>query len=258
MVAAFLLGVTGSLGHCVGMCSGVSLLLSRKANASGWQLLLLHSGRITTYALLGGVVGTLGILLNAPWCQNDSHDHNWMGGPSIVITLQGLLALLTAAIAIYMAVALIGRAPSPEIYLRGFTRWWGKAMRRIKTSSEGGSSSRNSQKNPIVALLTIYGLGMLWGFLPCGLVLAALLVAMASASPAMGALTMVAFGLGTSPMIAGIGVAVWRQGRSWRLLPQLRLLAAVVVLAFGLQMALRGLAVWGVVRHLHLGGLMLW
>jgi hypothetical protein len=60
MLLAFLLGLMGSLGHCLGMCGGVTLLLSRRGIASGWRLGLVHLGRITTYAVLGLVAGGLG------------------------------------------------------------------------------------------------------------------------------------------------------------------------------------------------------
>ncbi|MFQ5612700.1 MAG: sulfite exporter TauE/SafE family protein, partial [Anaerolineae bacterium] len=60
MLVAFVLGLMGSLGHCLGMCSGMVLLLSRQGVASGWRLLPVHLGRITTYGLLGLVAGGLG------------------------------------------------------------------------------------------------------------------------------------------------------------------------------------------------------
>ena len=104
----------------------------------------------------------------------------------------------------------------------------------------------------------VYGLGLLWGLLPCGLVWAALLTAAVAASPVAGALTMIACGLGTWPV--GLSVSLAARGPGWALRPSphLRSLAAVVILAFGLQMALRGLAAWGLVEHLYLGGLMVW
>ena len=258
MLAAFLLGLSGSLGHCVGMCSGVSLLLSRKANAGGWRLLLLHGGRITTYALLGGVAGGLGVILSAPWNHDSAYVHEQMVGLSTLALIQGVLALLTALVAFYMAVALVGRAPSPEVFLSKVTQWWGHTIRRINAPARDDSRNRTFQKSPVSSLFTIYTLGMFWGLLPCGLVLAALLAATVSTSPGMGALTMVAFGLGTCPVGLGISLAARRPGRAWQPAPQLRSVAAVVILAFGTQMALRGLAAWGMVDHLHLGGLMVW
>ena len=253
MFAAFLLGLTGSLGHCVGMCSGVSMLLSRKANATGWRLFLLHGGRITTYGLLGAVAGALGSTLNRPVGYGAGHMPDQSVTLPNLTTMQGLLALLTALVALYMAIALVGHAPSPEIYLSKLTQWWGRTMRRINLPSAGLDT-----QHPAFSLLTIYGLGLFWGLLPCGLVLAALLAAAVSASPGDGALTMVSFGLGTWPVGLSVSLATRWPGWALRPTPQLRSVAAVLILAFGAQMALRGLAAWHMVDHLHLGGLMLW
>ncbi|HBY95244.1 MAG TPA: hypothetical protein DEP84_15050, partial [Chloroflexi bacterium] len=60
MLLAFLLGLAGSLGHCVGMCSGIVLLLNRRGRVTGGRLVLAHLGRITTYSLLGLGAGLLG------------------------------------------------------------------------------------------------------------------------------------------------------------------------------------------------------
>jgi sulfite exporter TauE/SafE len=259
MLTAFLLGLTGSFGHCVGMCSGVSLLLSRKANATGWRVLLLHAGRLTTYGVLGALAGGIGLVLNAAG-SHAGHNHmpqSAVGGPTLT-AMQGGLALLTAIIALYMAIALVGHAPSPEIYLRTLTQGWGQMMRRVRTPAAGVAGNRIFEKNPVSRLLTIYGLGLLWGLLPCGLVLAALLTAAVSTSPMEGVLVMVAFGLGTLPVGASVSLAAHRLRWALQPMPHLRSVAAIMILAFGLQMALRGLAAWGMVEHLHLGGLMVW
>ena len=259
MLAAFLLGLTGSLGHCVGMCSGVSLLLSRKANAGGWRLLLLHVGRITTYALLGGLAGGLGFVLSSPVNDAD-HSHMQQQAASLptLNMVQGFLALLTALVALYMAIALIGRAPSPELLLSRLTQWWGRMMRQIPPPATGAIRNQVSVKNPVSTFFTIYALGLLWGLLPCGLVLAALLAAAVAATPVAGALVMLAFGLGTWPVALTIGLAARWPGWALRPTPHLRSVAALMILAFGVQMALRGLAAWGMVNHLHLGGVMIW
>jgi hypothetical protein len=160
---------------------------------------------------------------------------------------QGGLALLTAVLAFYMALAMLGRVPSPELIFVRFTRLWGQLMRRLtirRTSDKAG-------------LLTAFGLGLAWGFLPCGLVLAALLAAAAAGSPLLGGLTMLVFGLSTLPLTWGMGLLARRSG--WQTaVPHLRLVGAMAVVLFGVQMSLRGLAMWGWVSHLHVGSVMLW
>lgn len=232
---ALLLGLMGSLGHCVGMCGPVVLLLTRRAaghtsgatSAPGGNVALLHVGRVATYATLGWAAGALGQVLGValPGLRR----------------AQGVLALIVAFMAVYMALAILGRAPSPEVYLAGLTRRWGRAVQRLATVDRRQS-----------ALF----LGLLWGLLPCGLVMTALLAAATTGTPWNGALTMLAFGLGTWPALLTLGWLTAHgvsRTRFWT-----RQAAALVVLLFSTQMALRGLAAWGWVAHFHVGRVMLW
>ncbi len=263
MIAAFLLGLTGSLGHCVGMCSGIVLLLSRRGATKGWRLFVLHLGRITTYSLLGAFVGGVGyaISLALSYCTTPSHDSVGIGSSSglgsasrevaILAGLQGAFALFAAVIAIYMAFSIIGRFPSPDLLFAKMTRRWGNKMRQLSTPAE----------RPLTpGFLSVYATGMLWGLLPCGLVMAGLLVAATSGSVLIGGATMLAFGVGTWPIPMGMTLlARWKQGDARRYVqPQLRYVAALVVLIFGTQMALRGFAAWGWIQHVHAGEIMLW
>jgi len=258
MLVAFMLGLMGSLGHCLGMCSGVALLFSRQGVASGRSVLLLHLGRITTYSLLGLAAGILsrGFLLALSYCgvpgaaigpdNNDLMSHSTGTALPSLSQVQGFLAILVAGMAGYLTLALLGRVPSPEVYLIKLTTRWGRLMR----SRRGGGNS----------LYESFLYGLIWGLLPCGLVLTALLAAAVRGSPWQGALTMLAFGLGTWPALLGVGwLARWGERRAWPWSPHLaRHLAALVVVLFGTQMALRGLAAWGWIDHLHVGGLVVW
>ncbi|MCC7117451.1 MAG: sulfite exporter TauE/SafE family protein [Anaerolineales bacterium] len=221
MLASLLLGLLGSLGHCVGMCSAVVLLLNRHPvfqNKFAWALV--HAGRISAYILLGFIFGAFGQALA-------SFDK-----------FQAALSILFAALAFYMASAFIGLTPSPEILLTSLTQRWGRAIRAFKSAS----------------LPTSYLLGVLWGFLPCGLVLTALVPAIASKSATTGALNMLVFGLATVPSLLAVK---WLADKST---PRLwsRGLAAVVMMIFGFQFAMRGFASLGLVEHLMLGEIMFW
>lgn len=248
MLAAFLLGLFGSMTHCVGMCSGVMVLLGRGSNGQG--RLLLHLGRVTTYALLGALAGSVGSLLldaGGDEAMASGHVHAAaVPAPSLLADLapwQGLMALLGAAAAVYMAIAVLGYAPSPERWLGRATHLWGRLARR-RLGAGNGLGAR-------------FGAGLLWGFLPCGLVMAALLPAGMAGSAGRGALTMLAFGLGTWPIGLGLGsLAPYLLSVQRR--QSLRLPVAGLILLVGAQMALRGLATWGWVSHGHWGGLMLW
>lgn len=221
MIASLLLGLLGSLGHCVGMCSAVVILLNRQPvfqNKLAWPIA--HAGRITTYAALGLLFGSFG---QALWAFDK---------------LQAGLSILFALLAFYMASAFIGLTPSPELLFSSLTSRWGRAIRAFQTAS----------------LPTAYLFGLLWGLLPCGLVLTALLTAMASANIFLGALTMLVFGLATVPSLVAVKwLAGKTQSRLWS-----RGLASLVMMFFGFQFAMRGFASLGWVEHFMLGSFMFW
>lgn len=221
MIASFLLGLFGSLGHCVGMCSAIIILFDRQPifqNKLAW--ILAHAGRITTYAFLGLIFGVFGQTL-------------WSFG-----NLQAVLSILFAIIAFYMASAFIGLTPSPELLFSGWIQRWGRAIRTFKTAS----------------LWTSYLLGLLWGLLPCGLVLTALITAVASRSAWLGGLNMLVFGIATIPSLYAVRwLAQKSNTRTWS-----RSFASLIMMFFGFQFAMRGFASLGMVDHFMLGSLMLW
>ena len=201
-----------------------------------------------SYGLLGGLAGSAGLVLGRA-AHGGGHMHHGEGDMTAAVTevsafdvLQGGLALLGAVMAVYMALALIGRLPSPEIYLTRLTRRWSRGMRQV-------GNGRFGFLTPLVA-------GLLWGLLPCGLVLTALLTAAVAATPFHGALVMLVFGIGTWPMLFAVALLA----RAKRPAPAawLRSVAALIVCIFGVQLALRGLAAWGWVAHMQVGQLVLW
>ncbi|MEB2333205.1 MAG: sulfite exporter TauE/SafE family protein [Anaerolineaceae bacterium] len=221
MLASLLLGLLGSLGHCVGMCGPVVFLFDRQPafqNKFAWALA--HAGRITSYSFLGIIFGAFG---QALW----SFDK-----------LQAALSILFALVAFYLAAAFIGLVPSPELLFVSLTRRWGRAVRAFISAS----------------LPTSYVLGVLWGFLPCGLTLTALVPAIASKSPVYGALNMLVFGIATVPSLLAVKWFANRtHSRSWS-----RALVAVAMMLFGFQFAMRGFASLGLVGHFMLGKVMFW
>jgi len=221
MLASLLLGLLGSLGHCVGMCSAVVILFDRQPifhNKLAW--FLAHAGRLTTYSLLGLLFGAFGQML---WAFEK---------------LQATLSILFALIAFYMASAFIGLTPSPELLLSSLTQRWGKAMRGYKPASR----------------LSPYLLGLLWGILPCGLVLTALVTALTSASAINGAINMLIFGIATIPSLFAVRwLATKSNSRAWS-----RSLASLVMMFFGFQFAMRGFAALGMVDHFMVGQVMFW
>ncbi len=235
------------------MCGGVSILLARRGVSRGWHWALAQLGRVVSYGFLGVLAGWLG---QSVGMNHTGHSHAGMAGAAGSVpglsglgVWQGGLALVTAVLAFYMALAMVGKVPSPELLLVGVTRAWGRLMRRLTIQTKPAKAKGGP--------LTAFGLGIAWGFLPCGLVLAALLAAAVAGSPLLGGATMLAFGVGTWPLTWGMGLLARRP--EWRTaVPQLRIVGAMAVVLFGVQMSLRGLAMWGWVDHLHLGSVMLW
>jgi len=205
------------------MCSAVVVLLDRQPSFQGnkFSWVLAHLGRITTYTLLGLAFG---LLSESIWILSTDLPH-----------VQGVLSILFGVIAFYMAFAFLGFVKSPELLFSGIISKWGQTMRRLSSPA------------PFVA-------GLLWGLLPCGLVITALIPAVTSTSIVQGAINMAIFGLATIPSLFAVKwLAHQAVTRTWS-----RSLASIVMMVFGFQFAMRGFASLGILEHLMLGRVMLW
>lgn len=190
---AFLAGLVGS-PHCIGMCGAFCTAASSRPGGQA----LWHAGRLTTYAVLGalaglagGAVGVLGTAIPGA---------AWL--PQVV----------AAILLVWFALALAGVVREPHFRLPGLT----KLGARVAGGTTLGSR---------------YAFGLATGLLPCGLVYAALALPVALGSPAVGALAMVAFGLGTVPVLSMLSAVIQRTLRRG-LWP--RRILALLVLATGL------------------------
>ena len=228
----FLVGLLGGV-HCAGMCGGIvsalALQMPGKSAAGGaaWTIHLAYNlGRIGSYAVAGslmGALGSLGLLLDK--------------------ALPVQLALYVAANLMMVALGLYLTGISGAL---AFTERAGQWLwRRIQPATRSFL--------PVRGPAQAFPLGLLWGWLPCGLVYSVLAMALLTGSALRGAATLLAFGLGTlhNLMLAGLLLARFRsviQGRA------LRLGAGLLVLGFGvyglLNAATLGGKLWqGVVLH---------
>ena len=227
MWIALILGLTGSVGHCTGMCSGIVMLLHRslgdRSTPSAW--VQIHGGRLLSYAALGFLAGTVGQGLKTV--------------ASRFALIQGSLAILTAAIGLYFVLSLLGMIPSPERLFPALVTRWRNTFKQISNA-----------QNPARMLLV----GMTWGLLPCGLVMTALFTAAVSAAPLSGAFNMAVFGLATSPLLFSVKLI----SENIRFNGWPRYGAAFAMTMFSLQLGLRGMAAIGVVGHFMIGKVMLW
>lgn len=177
----FLLGFFGGT-HCVGMCGGLSsafaLQLPPHLNRLG-LIVLLNLGRISSYVLIGlivGLVGQIGISLDdTRWLQN-----------GLYVAANVLLLLL----GLYLA-GLFTAATQIERIGRPIWKRLNPILNRLL---------------PIKSVPACFGVGMLWGWLPCGLVYSASLYALGSGNAVQGGLYMLAFALGTLPNLLAMGI----------------------------------------------------
>ncbi|MDR0776211.1 MAG: sulfite exporter TauE/SafE family protein [Azonexus sp.] len=204
-LALFLVGLLGGT-HCVGMCGGIVGALSLGAPGR-WRLHLAYNiGRIASYAVAGAVVGTLG-----------AASLGFDGQVPVRLALYLLANLMLVALGFY----LLGVSRALAFTERAGQRLW----RRLQPLTRRFLPARS--------VAQAFPLGLLWGWLPCGLVYSALASALTASSAGRGALLMLAFGLGTLPNLLLAGMLLSRLNEFVRR-PVVRTLSGLLVLGFGL------------------------
>lgn len=209
-ISAFLTGLLGSV-HCIGMCGGIVGALTMGLDDSIRHsplkllpyLLTYNIGRISTYVFMGLVVGYIGTLSQQLPYQHSFH--LWLSG------------LFMIALGLY-----IGAWWQALSHLE---KWGAVLWRRISPLGQRFLPV----KNPLQAL----GLGLVWGWLPCGLVYTALGLALAGGNSVQGGWIMLCFGLGTLPMLFAMGTtAQWLMQLTRRL--WIRRFVGTLIIVFGI------------------------
>jgi sulfite exporter TauE/SafE len=208
----FSFGLAGGL-HCLQMCGPIVVTYSMSVPRPGaWRAhLAYNAGRITVYMALGALAGAAG------------------GAIGMLGRMAGLAAgarIFAGAAMILAGILMIGLVPSDglvNIRKHGITSRFSQTIGRF-----------------LLAPRSKFRLGLMLGFLPCGLIYAALLKAMESAGAVSGALTMLAFGMGTAVALLAVGMASslagGRLGGRWS-----NRVAAVSIAAAGVVLLWRGL-----------------
>lgn len=215
--AAFIAGLLGGI-HCVGMCGGIVAALTfgidsaNKSNSTQSKkelypyLLAYNSGRLLSYTFAGLLVGGISMLAtNLPILHN------------IQFSLQIFAAFFMIALGLYIGGWWVG--------LRKIEKVGGVIWKRIEPISR----QFIPVKTPFQALI----LGLLWGWLPCGLVYSILFWSISTGSAIEGGLLMLSFGLGTLPMLLAMGF--FAAGltsfirKNW-----VRYLAGSIIISFGI------------------------
>ena len=201
LTSLFLVGLLGSVSHCVGMCGPFVLgqvvarleatpaaRLHEFRRLTGAALAPYHLGRMTTYGLLGAGAGALA------------------GGAADLTGLRWLSAgLLTLAALLFVGYAVPRLAVPLYGARRGGEGLWSRHLgRRIRPRFGAPVGLRG------------YLLGVALGFLPCGLLYGAIAAAASSGSAIAGGLAMLAFVVGTIPALVGVGVAGHVTGNRWQ------------------------------------------
>lgn len=204
-LALFLVGLLGGT-HCVGMCGGIVGALSMGGPPRLSLHLAYNLGRIVSYGVAGALAGAL-------------------GGLSLVLSDQLPLRLVLAVLANLMLVAL-------GLYLAGVTRALA-FVERLGQNLWRRLQPLTRRFLPATTPAHAFPLGLLWGWLPCGLVYSALATALTAGSPSRGALLMLAFGAGTLPNLLLAGFLLARL-RAFVQRPLLRVTAGLLVAGFGI------------------------
>ncbi|WP_300322053.1 sulfite exporter TauE/SafE family protein [Accumulibacter sp.] len=211
-LALLLVGLLGGT-HCVVMCGGIVGALSMGSPARASLHLAYNAGRIVSYAAAGAIVGGLGEAGLALSGQ---------------LPLRALLYLLANLMLVALGLYLMGLTRA-----LAFTERFGqKLWRHLQPLSRRFLPART--------VAQAFPLGLLWGWLPCGLVYSALATALTSASAVHGAGLMLAFGAGTLPNLLLAGLLATRL-QEYARKPALRLASGLLILGFGVW-GLAGLA----------------
>lgn len=215
LIAPLAFGLAGS-GHCLGMCGPLVLAYSLQhcpgripGSSSVWpgsalHHLAFHAGRLLTYGLLGALAAAI---------TRTADVHRFFAG------LRGAVALGGGAFMVLFGLGLLGvmgrRFPGPPVLAGG--RFTTRFLPRLFSSK---------------ALSAKLALGLVSGFLPCMLSLAMIVKAATTGSPVLGFFTMLAFGLGTLPVLFFTGLSASLLSFRTRLLGER--LAGVMVIIMGL------------------------
>ncbi|MGH6623864.1 MAG: sulfite exporter TauE/SafE family protein [Burkholderiaceae bacterium] len=215
VLSAFMVGLLGG-AHCASMCGGIVSAISfrgiaievraaRPAPRPSFHLAY-NAGRIGSYALAGALAGAIGAV----------------GGHLLddLLPIRTLLYVMASLMLLVQGLYLAGVWRGLATLERAGGRLWAHVQpwsRRFL---------------PVDSVGKALAVGALWGWLPCGMVYSVLAIALASGDPLAGALTMLAFGIGTLPNLLAMGLATARMRPLFRD-TRFRFAAGALVMAFG-------------------------
>ena len=210
-IAAVLVGLLGST-HCIGMCGGIVGALDmglRQPGRSHLSMLGYHlaynSGRIASYIAIGILAGSIGAGI-----AEMSPAPGFPIGP--VIT-----AIFMIALGLYLA------------------NWWRalSVLERLGNKIWLKIQPIGQKFLPVRNHAQAFAVGLVWGWLPCGLVYTAVAWSLTTGDPAQSAILMLGFGLGTLPAMIFVGGTLGRLN-GWIHKQAVRTVAGVLIISFGI------------------------
>lgn len=184
IISAFIIGLLGS-GHCLGMCGGITTMLTSAIDPNSdkklkhWLVIFYHTGRVASYTFIGAFVALTS---------------------SLFIKTVGLPLLFLQTIAAFFLIFL-------GLYIGQWLMWL-THVEKVGKQLWKYLSPLSKHVIPVKNKRQALGLGVLWGWLPCGLVYSTLTWALASGDVTSGALIMFFFGLGTLPALVTLSFGV--------------------------------------------------
>jgi len=218
LLTALMVGFLGGV-HCLGMCGGVvgalTFSLEPKVQRSYWRMLpyqlAYNTGRISSYVIIGAVFGSIGAAI---------------GSLATFLPAQQVLQVVAGLFMIVLG-----------LYLGGW--WFGVvAVEKIGQSLWFRLQPYAKRFTPVKSIYQAWLYGLVWGWLPCGLVYSMLIMALSAGGAFEGAMVMLAFGLGTLPNLLLMGVFAFYFTRLSRQIWVRRFAGASVMLMGGWQLYL--------------------
>jgi sulfite exporter TauE/SafE len=217
LLPLFSLGLVSG-AHCIGMCGGImgalTMAIPAEAKSKRWFILVAYNlGRILSYGCMGLLAGLFAEQFSA------------LGGGTILRILAGVLLI---TMGLYLA------------------NWW-RGLTKLETLGRYlwvYIQPIGKRLMPVNTIPKAVLLGALWGWLPCGLVYAALAMAMTQPAPLLAASTMLAFGLGTLPAVLAAGAVAQQLAYILQQRP-VRMALAFIIIVFGVW------TIWGALGHSH-------
>jgi uncharacterized protein len=216
-LAAFMAGLMGGV-HCAAMCGGIVCMLNGRRDdkvkgVARWRFALAYNaGRILSYTFAGalaGSAGQAGLLLRGS------------------IPVQQVFMLAAGLTLCVISLYLVGLTPLK----RGLEAAGAVLWRHVQPFAQ--------RMLPVNSVSKAVGLGLVWGWLPCGMVYAVLLLALSTGNSFQGGLVMLAFGLGTLPNMLLMSAMVSRLRLALKMRGT-RVAVAAVFAAVGLYGVLHG------------------